>query len=167
MSYVALLRGINLGKINKVDMISLKQLFEKLGFEQIQTYIQSGNVLFNSLILDEQHLEEKLYETYHFEIPVIVRSKDELLAAIQLPIAEKENIYFIFLKNKITGAQQEELKEIVTNEFTVLNDDTIVINLSDNYRKSKFTNAFFEKKLRITATSRNKNTVQKILLKMD
>jgi uncharacterized protein (DUF1697 family) len=167
MSYVALLRGINLGKLNKVDMKSLKQLFEQLGFEQVQTYIQSGNVLFNSLILDEQQLEEKLQQTYHFEIPVIVRSKDELLAAIQHPIAEKENVYFLFLKKKMTEQQHNDLKEIVTEQFTVLNDDTIVINLGDNYHKSKFTNAFFERKLLITSTARNKNTVKKILQKMD
>ena len=167
MSYVALLRGINLGKLNKVDMKSLKQLFEQLGFEQVQTYIQSGNVLFKSLILDELQLEEELKQTYHFDIPVIVRTKEELLAAIQLPIVEKENVYFIFLKNKMTALQQEELKDIVQAEFTIFNDDTIVINLTESYHISRFTNAFFERKLRITATSRNKNTVQKILQKMD
>ena len=167
MSYVALLRGINLGKINKVNMNSLKQLFEQLGFEHVQTYIQSGNVLFKSLILDAQQLEEKLKKTYHFDIPVIVRTKEELLAAVQLPIVEKENVYFIFLKNKMTALQQEELKDIVQADFTILNDDTIVINLNESYHISKFTNAFFERKLRITATSRNKNTVQKILQKMN
>ena len=166
MSYVALLRGINLGKINKVDMKSLKQLFEKLGFEQVQIYIQSGNVLYKSLILNEQQLEEILKQTYHFDIPVIVRTKEELLAAIQLPIVEKENVYFIFLKKKMTALQQEELKDIVQADFTTFNDDTIVINLNKSYHISKFTNAFFERKLRITATSRNKNTVQKILQKM-
>ena len=72
MSYVALLRGINLGKINKVNMNSLKQLFEHLGFEHVQTYIQSGNVLFKSLILNELQLEEILKQTYHFETPVIL-----------------------------------------------------------------------------------------------
>ena len=167
MSYVALLRGINLGKINKVDMKLLKQLFEQLGFEQVQTYIQSGNVLFKSLILNELQLEEILKQTYHFNIPVIARTKEELLAAVQLPIVEKENVYFIFLKNKLTALQQEELKDIVQAEFTIFNDDTIVINLTESYHLSKFTHAFFERKLRITATSRNKNTVQKILQKMD
>ena len=167
MSYVALLRGINLGKINKVNMKSLKPLFEYLGFEQVQTYIQSGNVLYKSLILNEQQLEEILKQTYHFDIPVIVRTKEELLAAIQLPIVEKENVYFIFLKKKMTALQQEELKDIVQAEFTIFNDDTIVINLTESYHISKFTNSFFERKLRITATSRNKNTVLKILQKMN
>ena len=93
---------------------------------------------------------------------VIARTKDVLLASLQRPIAEKENVYFIFLKNKMTTLQQEELKDIV-HDFSILNDDTIVINLTENYHISKFTNASFEKKLRITATSRNKNTVPKIL----
>jgi len=167
MSYVALLRGINLGKINKVDMKSLKQLFEHLGFEQVQTYIQTGNVLFNSLIIDEQQLEEKLQHAYHFEIPVIVRTKDELLSAVQHPIVEKDHVHFMFLKNKLTEQQQNALKAIVTEEFTIINDDTIIINLSDNYHKTKFTNAFFERTLRITSTARNKNTVLKILQKMN
>lgn len=167
MSYVALLRGINLGKINKVDMKSLKQLFEQLGFEQVQTYIQTGNVLFNSLILNEQQIEEKLQHTYHFEIPVIVRTKAELLSAVQHPVVEKDNVYFMFLKNKLTEQQQKDLKAIVKEEFAILNDDTIVINLSNNYHQTKYTNAFFERKLRITSTARNKNTVLKILQKMN
>ena len=167
MSYVALLRGINLGKINKVDMKSLKQLFEQLGFEQVQTYIQTGNVLFNSLILNEQQIEEKLQHTYHFEIPVIVRTKAELLSAVQHPVVEKDNVYFMFLKNKLTEQQQKDLKAIVKEEFAILNDDTIVINLSNNYHQTKYTNTFFERKLRITSTARNKNTVLKILQKMN
>ena len=43
----------------------------------------------------KKQLEEKLKKTYHFDIPVIVRTKEELLAAVQLPIVEKENVYFI------------------------------------------------------------------------
>lgn len=57
MSYVALLRGINLGKRNKVDMKSLKALFEETGFQNVRTYIQTGNVLFDEPICDEQQME--------------------------------------------------------------------------------------------------------------
>ena len=123
--------------------------------------------MYKSLILNEQQLEEILKKTYHLDIPVIVRTKEELLAAVQLPIVEKENVYFIFLKNKMTALQQEELKDIVQADFTILNNDTIVINLIESNHISKFTNSFFERKLRITATSRNKNTVLKILQKMN
>jgi uncharacterized protein (DUF1697 family) len=78
MSYVALLRGINLGKLNKVDMKSLRSVFEEMGFQNVQTYIQTGNVLVNNIATDEQQVELKLKEVYGFDIPVTIRSKDEL-----------------------------------------------------------------------------------------
>ncbi|GGA69377.1 DUF1697 domain-containing protein [Ornithinibacillus halotolerans] len=74
MSYVALLRGINLGKRNKVDMKSLKSLFEEMGFQNVRTYIQTGNVLFDELICDEEQIETQLKNTFGFDIPVTVRS---------------------------------------------------------------------------------------------
>ena len=78
MTAVALLRGINLGKINKVDMKSLKLLFEELGFLNVRTYIQTGNVIFDSGGCEEEKLEEALRNAYRFEIPVVIRSKAEM-----------------------------------------------------------------------------------------
>ena len=78
---IAILRGINVGGKRKILMKDLKLLCEKLGFDQIETYIQSGNILFNS-DKDNSELEKVLYEAikdkYGFQVPVIVRNSKEL-----------------------------------------------------------------------------------------
>jgi uncharacterized protein (DUF1697 family) len=166
MSYVALLRGINLGKKNKVAMNSLKSLFEEMGFQNIRTYIQTGNVLFDEFICDEQQIELQLKETFGFDIPVTVRSQDDL-EKIQLhPLFNKENIYILFLKNHISPEQLELLHNIVSDEFDVIDHQNIIIHLSKSFHQTKYNNAFFERKLQTHSTVRNRNTVDKILMKM-
>ena len=166
MSYVAFLRGINLGKLNKVDMKSLKSLFVEMGFLNVQTYIQTGNVLFTDITINEEQIESKLKETYGFDIPVTIRSKDELTNVQQHPLFLKENVYVMFLKEQLSNEQIEFLTSVVDEEFSVVNQKTIIINLSQSFHQTKYNNTFFEKKLQITSTLRNRNTVEKILLKM-
>ena len=167
MSYVALLRGINLGAKNKVDMKSLKALFESLGYENVRTYIQTGNVIFDNENYDALQLEKTLLETYGFDIPVVIRSKEELEEIQQQPTFTKEQVYVMFLSKQVTDEQQELLKSIVDDEFIIWNHRNVIINLSKNYHQTKYTNTFFEKKLDMPSTARNQNTVNKILAKME
>ncbi|MGA2414474.1 MAG: DUF1697 domain-containing protein [Candidatus Sulfotelmatobacter sp.] len=84
--YIAMLRGINLGGHKKIKMDALRQTFEKLGFEQVQTYIQSGNVVFQagktSAAALSKRIEEKIVEDFGFSASVICRSVDELGAVV-------------------------------------------------------------------------------------
>lgn len=166
LSFVALLRGINLGAKNKVDMKSLKALFEEMGYENIRTYIQTGNVIFDNAMYDVQQIEDTLRETYAFDIPVVVRSKEELEEIQQHPIFLKEQVYVMFLEKEISDEQQALLDSLVDDEFVVWNLRNVIINLSKSYHQTKFTNNFFEKKLGMVSTARNQNTVNKIVLKM-
>ncbi|MFF2754069.1 DUF1697 domain-containing protein [Psychrobacillus sp. NPDC058041] len=166
MSFVALLRGINLGSRNKVDMKSLKALFEEMGYENVQTYIQTGNVIFDNAAYDVPAIETALLKKYGFEIPVIVRTREELEEIQKHPIFLKDQVYIMFLAHEISDEQQALLGELVEDEFVVWNRKNIIINLSKSYHKTKFTNNFFEKKLGMGSTARNQNTVNKILLKM-
>ncbi|MFA9559191.1 DUF1697 domain-containing protein [Evansella sp. AB-rgal1] len=166
MAYVALLRGINLGKKNKVDMKSLKALFEEMGFQNVRTYIQTGNVIADNLACDEQQIESNLKATYGFDIPVIIRSKEELESLQQHDLFSKDNVYIMFLKNQLSNEQLQLLETLVDDEFTAIDNKAIIINLSKNYHQTKYTNTFFEKKLEMPSTARNSNTVNKILLKM-
>ncbi|SES24670.1 DUF1697 domain-containing protein [Psychrobacillus sp. OK032] len=166
MSFVALLRGINLGAKNKVDMKSLKVLFEEMGYENVRTYIQTGNVIFDNATYDVWQIENKLRETYGSDIPVVVRSKEELEEIQQHPIFLKEQVYVMFLAHGISDEQQALLDSLVDDEFIVRNGRNVIISLSKNYHQTKFTNAFFEKKLDMASTARNQNTVNKILMKM-
>lgn len=166
MTSVVLLRGINLGAKNKVDMKSLKSLFEEMGYENVQTYIQTGNVLVEQTIIDVPSIEVALHKTYGFEIPVTVRSKAELAEIQHLPIFSKEQVYVMFLAQEITDEQQKMLASLIDDEFVVWKKRNVVISLSKNYHQTKYSNAFFERKLGMSSTARNQNTVNKILLKM-
>ena len=79
-TYVALLRGINVGGHKKIKMTDLKLLFEELGFVDVMTYIQSGNVVFssNTNVNLERIIGEKILERFGFELPVLVKAISEV-----------------------------------------------------------------------------------------
>jgi uncharacterized protein (DUF1697 family) len=93
--YIALLRGINVGGKNKIKMDDLKRAFESSGFSRVQTFIQSGNVLFESNE-KEEHLEKiimnKIESVFGFSTEVILRTKDELVNIISNCPFPKETI---------------------------------------------------------------------------
>lgn len=82
MKYLALLRGINVGGNNIISMPNLKICFESMGFDDVSTYIQSGNVLFSSPLKDklklEKQIEEKLTETFGYNAMVVIISSKQL-----------------------------------------------------------------------------------------
>ncbi|WP_053074951.1 DUF1697 domain-containing protein [Ornithinibacillus californiensis] len=166
MTYVALLRGINLGKRNKVEMKSLRALFEEMGYQNVRTYIQTGNVLFDELACNEEETELQLKKSYGFDIPVTIRSKGELEKVQQHPLFTKDNVYILFLKHPISDEQLGILKDTVDEEFDVIDQKNIIIHLSKSFHQTKYNNAFFERKLQIHSTARNRNTVEKVLGKM-
>ncbi len=78
-SYVALLRGINVGGQKKIKMADLRVLLEELGLEEVRTYIQSGNIIFKSTTANcttlEAQIAKRIYEVYAFEVAVLVIGK--------------------------------------------------------------------------------------------
>jgi len=86
-SYVALLRGINVGGNKKVDMKLLKEVFEKLGYTNVRTYINSGNVLFDALSKPGEKevaaIEKAIEKKFGFIVPTIVRSKADIAALLK------------------------------------------------------------------------------------
>ena len=86
MIYVALLRGINVGGKNKVAMTELKAVLEQAGMTKVRTYINSGNVIFSSRVRSRTsltaRLENAIAEHFGFEIRVLVRSLDDMRAAV-------------------------------------------------------------------------------------
>ena len=121
-AYIALLRGINVGGANKVPMAALKETFEALGFEDVQTFIASGNVIFSAAIKDRQALTHKIEAAIKKEfgapIKVLVKSQEELHAIVQkIPSAwvndEKTKCDVIFLWDEINT--RSILKELPFN----------------------------------------------------
>lgn len=78
MKHVALLRGINVGWNKKVDMKELKKVFEMLGFENVLTYINSGNVIFRGENPDETIIEKAIEKHFWFFVPTITRNKEQI-----------------------------------------------------------------------------------------
>jgi uncharacterized protein (DUF1697 family) len=113
--FVALLRGINVGGKNIIKMADLKVCFEGLGFANVQTYIQSGNVLFWAGERDQARLtgqiEEALSATFDYESVVVVRSGEEMKAVVaQAPdgFGSEPDAYrydAIFLKEPLSSAE--------------------------------------------------------------
>ena len=109
--WVALLRGINVGGNNIINMRALAETFTRLGFESVKTYIASGNVLFHSSARDARALEKKLEKAiqraHGCAIKVVVRSREELAALVDdLPRGwkkpdAKKRYYVIFLRHDI------------------------------------------------------------------
>jgi len=80
---IALLRGVNVGGKKKVAMAKLRALTEELGYRDVRTYVNSGNVVFSGRRRSAKHLESALAEAFGFDVPVVLRTRDELAAVLE------------------------------------------------------------------------------------
>ncbi len=170
--YISILRGINVGGRRKILMADLKVLYKELGFSNVTTYIQSGNVAFDSPKTESQKLSGKIKEaidkTYGFDVPVIIRTAEEIKQAIAInPFlkgeADIEGLFLAFLAEEPSKENLEKLKsiEFPEDKFEVIEKD-VFIYCSGRFSDSKLTNNFFENKLKVAATTRNWKTVKKL-----
>lgn len=175
MRYIAILRGINVGANRKVPMAELKVLCAELGLINVQSYIQSGNIIFElakpkpvSALQDRLHLT--ISETFGFDIPVIVRTAEEMAKSIannpflKEKDADIERLHLTFLKENPSPELVEKIKQLqfLPDRFDIIGND-VFIYCENGYGTSKLINPFFEKKLGVTATTRNWKTVMKLL----
>lgn len=154
-------------------MVDLKDMFKTLGFSEITTYIQSGNVAFFSKKVEdnvemENQIAKAILKKFEFEVPVIVRTFKELSEAVKNnPFVENneiERLHLTFLKEI---PLEENLKKITTYDYSpdkfLIKNKSVFIYCDEKYSKSKLTNKFFESKLKVSATTRNWKTVMKLL----
>lgn len=169
---IAILRGINVGGKRKILMADLKSMFSNLGFKDVITYIQSGNIIFESNLDDLElatQIENAILNKFKFEVPVIIRSNLDLEEAIlsnpfytnQL---DTNNLHLTFLKELPNNNDSEliNLLSFGSDKFAIIGQDVFVY-CEGKYHESKLTNNFFEKKLKVGATTRNWKTVLKLL----
>lgn len=171
ITYIAFLRGVNVGGHKKVPMATLRDILSKAGFNNVKTYIQSGNIVFqaseksNSLI--EETVQKTIESHFGFLVSVIVKTKQELQLIFDSCIFSEEKkikSYFILL-NKIPDADLVKATSEIkyeNEEFYIINN-TIYFYSSVGYGRTKFNMNTFEKKLKVNATSRNFNTIKKLL----
>ncbi len=172
--YISILRGINVGGNRKILMKDLKSLFEKLSFSNVKTYIQSGNVIFESdqkvLNTDlEQSIQQEITETFGFDVPVIVRTAEECKESVdnnpfcKEPNADIDRLHLTFLKEIPSPELLEKIKlfQFLPDRYEIIGKDVFIF-CAAGYGTSKLTNPFFESKLKVRATTRNWKTVMKL-----
>ncbi len=170
-TYIALLRGINVGGHKKILMAELREILEKAGFRNVQTYIQSGNIILQSTISDRKEIESLIKKTIHdhygFEVPTIIKSHSEIRSILDnCPFSseKKENSHFMLLYNKPDKELVEKANTIsYPNEEFVIAADCVYFYCSTGYGRTKFGNSFIIKKLKVPNTARNYRTMMKIL----
>ena len=168
-TYVAMIRGINVGGSKRVSMGDLKALFEALGGEDVQTYVQSGNVVFSSGSKSPTRLEKTIQDQIGgdlgLSVRVVVRSKDALSRIVDKNpfLAAKRDpavLHVTFLANKPSAARVRDLDAGAgdPDEFRIEGQE-VYLHCPNGYGRTKLNNAFFEKKLGVVATTRNWKTV--------
>ncbi|RSK41916.1 DUF1697 domain-containing protein [Mangrovimonas spongiae] len=171
MRYIALLRGINVAGQKKIPMAELRELLTKSGFKNVQTYIQSGNVIFESNEENTQQLEGEIHNSikahFGFEVPVLVKTPTQLQQIFKdcpFPETKKQNSYFSLLYTVPNQELVDEVSKIsYENEEIVITKNCIYFYSATGYGRTKYNNNFFERKLKVTATARNYKTMLKLL----
>lgn len=172
---ISILRGINVSGKNIIRMQDLKNWYIESGFEKVTTYIQSGNVVFyepRSRPVSEiaNHIRTIIEEKTGFKVPVIVRTLDEMLVTVRdnpfmtIPGINQEKLHVTFLSENPESLNSEKLLtcSFPPDQFVVQNRD-IYLYIPESYGNTKLSNAFFESRLKVTATTRNWATVKKLL----
>lgn len=175
--YLALLRGINVGGKNKIKMADLKQMFETLGFDKVETYIQSGNIIFESTETADKLqtvITNEILKTFGFSISVIIRTATELeriirgcpfsqeeIAAAESANTEGESLYVSLLTETPPAERKESLNTYrsTEDEFQIKDRDVYLL-LRHSIRNSKLANNL--QKLEVPSTTRNWKTMNKL-----
>ncbi len=172
-TYVAMLRGINVGGRNRIKMPVLEALFVDLGHTDVVTYIQSGNVVFKGkskrAAAVVRGIEEGITSELGLDVKVLLRSRDELAGVVAAnPFlrsgVDAARLHVTFLNGTPEPALVQDLEafDAGPDEIRVRGRDAY-LRCPEGYGNTKLNNGFVEKRLHATATTRNWNSVTKLL----
>ena len=167
---IALLRGINLGPNRRVKMAELRELCERLGYTEVQTLLQSGNVVLETRkqpATVERELHKAIDEELGVDTLVIVRTRDELadvVAGKPFEGADGKQLQVTFLDEELPKATAGEVEAAAAGaEQVVIRGREVYAWHPDGIQRSKLAALLASSKLGVTATARNWNTVEKLL----
>ena len=171
---ITLLRGINAGGKNKIAMDHLIELFEVLGFREVRSYLQSGNVLCETSKLSNATLQRKIEKGIEHElemdVSVLCRTGRELELVIKNnPYVKKKNVdtadlHVTFLKTPVADEVAERLNnQRYGKDSCHVDGATVYLHCPGGYGRTKLSNRFFESQVETAATTRNWKTVNKLL----
>jgi uncharacterized protein (DUF1697 family) len=161
--HAAMLRGINLGARNRVAMPALRELFEDMGFTDVETYVQSGNVVFTANSKPQAAaIAARIAKDLGVTSPVLIRSATELGRIVQgVPFKGDAGAFHVTLledRPKAADLKAIDADRFAPDEFAVVGKD-VYLRCPKGYGVSKLSNTFWEKKLNTVATTRNWRTI--------
>ncbi len=172
-TYIVMLRGINIGGHNMIKMTRLEEIFAEMNFKNIRTYIQSGNVIFESKKTDQKKLakqiESEIMKSTGLQVSVIIRNRSEIKHVLEnnpFLTNRNEDINRLFVTFLDMEPNPDDIKKAQegnydSDEFEVSGKE-IYGFCPNGYGKTKLNTNFFEKKFKTTATARNWKTVQNL-----
>lgn len=173
-THLALLRGINVSGHNMMKMEALKAMLENIGFQNVRTYLQSGNVFVDS---EEESaskvafmVKQEIFKVFGHEVPVIVITKEDLEACFKNspylkekdPDTKKLYVAFVSIALKSENINDLKISQFKPDEASI-DGNRIFIKYAVGAGKTRFDQKYIEKKLNVTATIRNWNTVTNLL----
>ena len=174
LRYIAFLRGVNVSGQKIIKMELLRKALTDTGFDGVKTYIQSGNVVFYSDNSDTkqliQQIEDLTEQSFGFRTDVILRKTSSIativnsLVSSNLKFEDTRKYYITFLKRSFTDSLTLPLFSKNKDVELIYADEMDFISISSLYKGNYgFPNAFIEKLTGIPATTRNPNTLEKLL----
>ena len=170
--YIAFLRAINVGGTTIIKMSDLKKMFESFQLKNVQTYIQTGNVIFESEEEDsstlEEQIERQLEKASGKRIRLFVRTIREVLAiARDCPFSPQDGqvVHVAILERKPERKNIEALISLCSEADDFAVDGKQAYNLRRDRERSVFSNNFIERVLSVSATTRNLTTIKKLVEK--
>ena len=168
---IAILRGVNVSGQKKIIMTELIELLESLGFTSVQTYIQSGNVIFQSNGKElAATITKAIFDRFAFEVPTQVLSSESMQIIAELnPFSnnleiDKKSLYYTFLEEEPKKILVEALQKLdFPSEQFVIEGKVVFLHCPNGYGRAKLNNNFLERKLKVSATTRNHKTVTKLV----
>lgn len=169
-TFIILLRAVNVAGKNSIKMVELKNHLEKANFQNVKTYIQSGNIILQSnLSASDVLLKIQEIISQHFGLSVHVfvlnnESLQQILANNPFHNSEEGNRVFITLLAKAPdSADVDKLARLdIGDEKYVLKDEVLYFYVPQGMANSKLSNPFIEQKLKVLSTGRNRNTMFKL-----
>lgn len=173
ITYISILRGINVGGHKIIKMDALKDLYRSLGYKNVHSYIQSGNIIFqttsNNTIRIAEDIQHAIHSQFGYDVPTIVKTRDEWSAIIQgQPFLKDETkdekcVHVTILSSILHDLSSEKFLNYKSeSEDIFITPQAVYLYCSQGYGQTQISNNLIEKMLQVPATTRNWKTIQKL-----
>jgi uncharacterized protein (DUF1697 family) len=173
-THLALLRGINVSGHKMIKMDALKKALESIGFTNVVTYIQSGNVFVTT---EEESpskvgflIKQEIFKSFGHDVPVLVIGKEDLQACLDRNLflnddnVDLKKLYVSFISSELPENMITQLNlNFIKPDEIQLDGKRIYLKYDISPAKTKLDNKWIEKSMNVVSTTRNWNTVNKLL----